>query len=109
MNQNEPTKLETLNGGTDVPVIFKDGSTRSVLACQLPARKMPDYLRAQDNEAEMIELASKLTPDEVDNLSEASHELLVAEIERINSDFFARWGKRQKVRAETVKANLGVK
>jgi hypothetical protein len=108
---NTATKTETLNGGMNFPVQLKNGTKAELFVRQLPARRMADYLKAQDDEAAMIELACALggkpvLPEFVDDLTDESHESLVAEIERINNDFFLKWGRRQRARAEKLKAAL---
>jgi hypothetical protein len=108
---NQPTKTETMNGGTNLEVTLRDGTKATIFVRQLPARKMNDLMLAQENEAAIIDLACTLNgkavlPDFVDSLSEESHVAAIAEIERINSDFFIKWGQRQKIRAGNLAAKL---
>jgi hypothetical protein len=108
---NTPTKTETLLGGSEFEVALRDGTKAQVSVRQLPIRRMKDYLKAQEDEADMIELACTLNGEPVkaqfvDNLAPESHAALVAEIERVNTDFFLAWGKRQRERGERLKAAL---
>jgi hypothetical protein len=106
MNTNTPTKTETLLGGTEFEATKLDGTKAKVFVRQIPVREMPAYLKCQDKEPEMIELVCKAKSDFVDNLTHESHAELVSEIERINSDFFTAWGRRQKARGERLKAGI---
>jgi hypothetical protein len=93
-------KTETLLGGSDFEVLHLDGTKAVVRVRQIPVRLMPRFLEAQGDEAKMIEIATGMSPESVDALAPDSHETLVVEIERVNSDFFLRWVERQKARAE---------
>jgi hypothetical protein len=75
-----------------------------LFARQIPIREMPKYLEAQGDECAMIELVCKVKSDVVDRLTNESHVALIAEIERVNADFFTKWGMRQKARGENLKA-----
>jgi hypothetical protein len=110
MNE-QPTKTETMNGGAEIGVTLLNGSTAKLFVKQLPARRMTDFLNAQNDEVAMIDLACSLDgkpvkADIVDGLTEESHTAVIAEIERINGDFFLKWGKRQAERASRLKANF---
>jgi hypothetical protein len=110
---NTSTQTETMNNGGDFPVQLRNGNKAQVFVRQLPARQMSAFLKVQDDEAGMIELACTLNgkplkPEFVDDLAPASHAALVAEIERVNDDFFEEWGKRQRKRAAKLKAAFDV-
>jgi len=93
-------KTTTLFGFTEVSVKLLDGTSHTVRVRQLPVRQMHAFLQAQDNEAQMIELACQLDSATVDLLAPESHELLIAKIEEVNADFFSRWVARLKNRTE---------
>ena len=97
VNEN---KITTLCGGKSVSVTKLDGSTESIFVKQLPARLMPDYAKAQDEEVQLIKLATGRDEAWCDTLSRQSHEQLVAEVEAANAAFFLSWFERRKQRAE---------
>lgn len=104
MNTNQPTQTETLFGGSKFEATINTGHKVEVFVRQLPIREMQQYLEAQSNECAIIELVCKLKPEVVDRLTADSHIALLAEIERVNGDFFTKWGERQKGRGEKLKA-----
>jgi len=90
-------------GGSQFTVEFTDGNQKTVTVKQLPIRKMEAYLEAQQDEIKMIELVvPDLPPTLIDSLKPESHEALVAEIEKVNADFFSRWFSRLQARVERV-------
>lgn len=104
----QPTSMETLLGASVLKVNTLDGRSLDVRIRQLPVRDMPKYLAAQDDEPAMIELVCELDSKVVDALTQDSHAALIAEIERVNCDFFVRWAQRQKARGDRLKAQFGV-
>ena len=93
----------TMLGGNEFVAEFNDGSKQTVKVRQLPIRKMEAYLECQQDEIKMIELVvPDLKPDQIDLLKPESHEALVAEIEKVNADFFSRWFSRLQSRVERV-------
>ena len=93
-------KILPLIGYKEVTVTHNDKTSQTVRVKQLPVRSMPDYLRAQDDEAALIALACDKKPEWSDTLTPESLENLVAEVEAVNKDFFQRWFERRKQRAE---------
>lgn len=67
---------------------------------QLPLRRMEEWLRVQQKEAQMIELATGLKPEEVDALSLESQVAILEKAEELNSGFFVSWLRRRANREE---------
>lgn len=96
----EATKNETLLGGADVAVIFRDGTSETIKVRQLPIRLFQMYLAAIDQEARQVELYCDKPEKWSDTLTNESFELIIEEGERINRDFFSRWKVRREKRQE---------
>lgn len=98
------TPLETLLGGTRADVTLLDGSVETITVRQLPVRDLPRLLQAsaQADESAMAELYCAKPAGWADTLTRESHERIIAEGERLNADFFARWLQRKTRREETL-------
>src|SRR5579872_3980297 len=95
---NEPTKIETVSGYTEVTI----GDNAAVRVYQLPLRSYPDYLKAQDDEIAMAILLTKQDRAWVESLSPESHVKIIDEGDRINADFFSAWLVRRNKRLERI-------
>lgn len=95
-----PTPTETVMGGLNVIVTHSDKGTDTVFVRQLAIEDYPKLLQAQDDECKMIELYCDRPIGWAKTLSPDSHEKLVEEGERLNSDFFLRWVQRRISRQE---------
>lgn len=80
-------------GGTNVTL--SDG--RSVFIKQLPIKDYPAFLKAQEDEPEQVKM---LTGLDVETIKNADIELIIAEGDRINADFFGRWFQRKLARMD---------
>ena len=98
--------FDTLIGGRKVEVTRRDGSQETVTVLQLPVRRFPEYLQAQDNEARMVELLTGKPPDWVDGLSEESHVAILTAGDEVNRDFFFSWQKRTRDRLQRLAATV---
>lgn len=90
-----PTPMETLLGGGDLVVKLADGATETVRIRQVPVRLADRYMACVSDEAGMVELLTGKPAAWVDNLTRESHEAIIAEGDRINSDFFERVLRRR--------------
>ncbi|MDB6024005.1 MAG: hypothetical protein JWM68_228 [Verrucomicrobiales bacterium] len=97
-----PTSTETLLGGIDVLVSFKEQSAASepVKVLQLPVSSFPKLMAQMDDEVETIAIFTGKTRAWADSISMESHEAIIIEGERINGDFFGRWAARRVARVE---------
>ena len=98
-----------LLGGITVGVTKKDGAALDVFVKQLAIKDYPKYLVAQDNESDMVALATDLTPENQAALTIEAHEKLVAKVEELNMDFFSRWVARHLARQERLIPGLSAK
>ncbi len=102
----QPSPTETLLGSGTCIVAFKptkavpEPKSETVLILQLEIESFPKLLAAQDDEAKAIELYCGKPDGWAKTLTPSSHELVIAEGERINSDFFGRWVQRRLQRQE---------
>ena len=94
------TPTETLFGGKKHTVTKKDSTTEEIFIRQIGIEDCPAYLELQDNELAMIEFVCSKPSGWAKSLLPSVQEELIAECDRVNSDFFSRWAERQKSRAE---------
>jgi hypothetical protein len=92
----------TLTGGHEFTVTKRDGTNETVFVRQLAVKEFPKFLQTQDDELEMIDFVCGKTKGFAETLSNEGHEALVAEIEKVNGDFFSRWLKRRNEREDKV-------
>lgn len=104
-----PSKTEILQGGADVGVTYKNEASETVKVRILEIAEYPGLLKIIDNEPASLECYCQRPAGWAATLSAASHELLIAEAERLNGDFFWRWADRRVKRQERLmpKAFLG--
>jgi hypothetical protein len=100
------TPFETIIGGTDAIVTLRDKSSEAVFIHQLPIEQFPKLLSVQDDEPKMVELFCQKQPGWASTLSLESIEHVIAEGERLNSDFFSRWVHRKLARQERLVPGL---
>jgi len=100
--ENTVSKTETLFGGTELVVSLKDGTSEIVKVIQLPVSKFIDFAKVIDDECEMVSLVCNKKKEWCDSLQIEAFELLVAECERINMDFFGRWLQRRINRQQRI-------
>lgn len=106
MNTPSPTQTETLFGGAQVSLVFRDGTHGTVLVKQLSIDEFPKLLGALDNELAQVELYCDRPMGWAKTLSPESHELVITEGDRLNTDFFSRWLHRQMARQERVRPGM---
>jgi hypothetical protein len=99
-------KITTLTGGSEITVTKQDGTTEVVTVRQLAVKEFPKFQTLQDDEVEMCAFVCAKTKEWAESLSNESHEALIAEIEKVNGDFFSRWLARQLARQEKVMPGL---
>ena len=99
-------KTIILLGGSEFTVTKRDGSTEAVSVRQLAVKDFPKFQTLQDDEVEMCDFVCGKTKGWAEALTNDSHEALVAEIEKVNGDFFSRWLERQLRRQEKVMPGL---
>lgn len=93
-------KAATLTGSFEFHVNHSNGDKSVVKVRQLPIKEFPKFLQVQDDELEMIDFVCGKTKGFAETLTPECHEALVAEIEKVNADFFLRWVERRKARVE---------
>ncbi len=102
------TEIAKIIGEESVEALKRDGSPVVVKVSALPLSKMDKWLVAQDDESEMIQLATGLTAEQIDELSPESQETLLKFAEEMNASFFERFVARKLQRVqklESYKAN----
>lgn len=77
-------------------------SVNGIVVRAIPIRRMEDWLRAQGDEAKMIEIATGLSPEAVDRLDQPSAEAVLIAAEELNRDFFQRYLDRQIARKRRI-------
>jgi hypothetical protein len=92
----------TLTGGNEFSITKRDGTNETVFVRQLAIKEFPKFLQVQDDELEMIDFACGKTKGFAETLSPESHEALIAQIEKVNGDFFSRWLARRRTRVERI-------
>jgi hypothetical protein len=97
---NTPTPTETLMGGRKFPALKRDNTTEDIFIRQIGIEDCQSYLELQDNELAMIEFVCSKPDGWAKSLAPQCQAELIAEIDRINADFFSRWVERQKSRQE---------
>lgn len=108
MNKEDLNKAAFL-GGEDVELSREINGKKSVKVKCLPVRKLCEYAALIDNEAELIELATELTAEEVDMLSVEDSGKLFRKVHELNFNPFSEWLKR-KAEALKLKAKAyGIK
>jgi hypothetical protein len=91
-----PAGLVTLLGGDTVEVTLQDGKSESVKVLQLPIKTYPQLFGCLTEEIRKLELYTGKPKEWVEQLTPASHELLITTGDGINMDFFGRWLDRKK-------------
>ena len=108
MPENNPINpMSTLNGGENFTVTKRDGTTETVFVKQVPVSQFPQYLKALDEETQMIAIACGKDVAFSDALAPESFEQLIEKIEGINNDFFQRWFQRKAKRMEILLGGVG--
>lgn len=96
----EASKLETLLGGTEIPVTYLDGRAEKVRIRKVPLRDMPGLAAVfgQDMRDEAAYYAGR-PADWIDTLSDESFAAVFEEGRRLNFTLFATWfrGKTQEL------------
>jgi hypothetical protein len=100
MDTQTPTSTETLLGGKKFVAQKRDGTSEEIFIRQIGAEECPTYLELQDNELKMVEFVCTKPDGWAKSLAPECHEELIAEVDRINADFFSRWTQRQLRRQE---------
>jgi hypothetical protein len=86
----------------------KDGQPIIVRVAQLPIRRFPELAMYMDVEPKMIELFTGLTPEEIDELSEADFLRILEVGEMLNHAPFSRWLNRKTERAAKMNKSIGL-
>lgn len=98
------TEIAKIIGEESVEVLKRDGSPVVVKVSALPLSKMDKWLVAQDDESEMIQLATGLNAEQVDELAPESQERLLKFAEEMNASFFERFVARRLQRAQRLES-----
>lgn len=93
------TEIDKLTGSKKVTVQIADGELSAAVQ-SLPLSKMDLWLNAQNDEREMIHLATGLERESIDALPLESQEILLKEAEEMNASFFERFVTRRLQRAQ---------
>jgi hypothetical protein len=103
---NQPTKTETLLGGAEFQVQFRDGKTENVIVRQVPLRQMKRFALAVEtvDDAALVELVCAKDAQWSDNLTPKSSMDLVRECRRVNADFFQCWAAEKVELRATLEA-----
>ena len=97
---NEPTAQQTIAGGEDVSVVFRNGDQQTVKVSQLRPSQLPAYLNAElVNELGPLSIVTGLKAEQLDELTLPSLEALLEADVRQNFSYARRFEKR---RAEAV-------
>jgi hypothetical protein len=94
------SKLVNVLGSVEVTVQFQDGRSETVKVQQVPFNKMLDYLRAQDDECQLIELVTGKPKEWPLSLTSEDFNRIVELGEKVNADFFGQWWNRRLARLE---------
>lgn len=105
MNE-KPNAFETLMGGTQLEVNFRNGTSDTVLVRQLAVKLFPELLQAAGDEPRLVELYCEKQPGWSDTLTNESFEAVILEGQRVNADFFGRWLARQRDRMRAIMPDL---
>lgn len=103
---SDPTKTETAFGGATASVTLKSGATETVTIKQIAIEDCPTLMALLDSELGQIEFYCGKAKGWAETLAPASQELVLAEGDRINADFFARWHQRKMLRQEQLNPGL---
>lgn len=103
-----PTPEETTVGHATVNVTYINGQSEPIEVRQLPLRRMKQLALAIDDPAAVIMLTCGRKEEWVDALTPDSFELLASEADRVNRDFFVRWGAIQQRRLAVLGAGAVV-
>ncbi len=93
----------TLLGGEKVQLSRAIGEKKEVFVKCLPVRLFPEYASVIDMEVPLIELATDLTPAEIDGLEPEDSGVIFDKIHELNFNPFSAWLKR-KATATRMKA-----
>lgn len=87
--------VETLLGGLPISVKFRDGTTEKVFVREVPIRKLPDFMEAQDDEPALVELVCEKPEGWADTLTTESFEGIVRQGGDLNFPLLERWLQRK--------------
>lgn len=98
-----PSEMTTVNGGEELAIVYRDGTTATIFVRQIPLKLMTAMSIALGNEAALIELycdhaagwCEKLTPESASAIANLGQEL--------NRVFFLAWYRRQAIWQETLR------
>lgn len=96
---DKPTTLETLAGGSVISVGRADGTAEDVKVLQIPVKLWTEALKRQGNDLALVELACAKPVGWAETLSPAGFVAALAEVERVNADFFVYSARLQQKQA----------
>jgi hypothetical protein len=102
---NGPSSVETLLGGTTMTACFEDGHKETVTVRQVPLRQYRALMESQTDEFRWLEIVCDKPEGWAETMRPADYNLLFTEAERINSDFFV-WCQRQIDRVQRLAPGL---
>jgi hypothetical protein len=96
--QDKPTPYEeiiTIEGGVDVPIKYKDGTTETIKVKQIQATKINEFAQRLGDEAFLVSMYCERPLSWVDTLTYESLDLLADKGLEINLPFFKAWFLRR--------------
>jgi hypothetical protein len=95
MDTPKISPMENVIGRAPVTVSHLDGSTEEVGVAQFHLDRCADFLKVIDDELAQADFLCDRPPGWARTLTVESVENIIAEGDRLNADFFARWVRRR--------------